>query len=100
MVTKSEMDRTSGRNQDLSNGWTRNNLHMDLLDVVCLGPTSGRTGTPLPKYAQHPDVQERLYQSMHIDKKDLNARMDFLSAVLQEVLRMYPPVGVITRCSP
>jgi cytochrome P450 len=52
--------------------------------------------------AQHPDVQERLYQSIILKEKNKDKdkdKNDYLSAVLQEVLRLYPPVGMTTRIS-
>lgn len=56
--------------------------------------------------AKHPDVQEKVFQDITEKLKDPKAKtvsleevesMEYLSAFLDEVLRMYPPVGMITR---
>ena len=54
--------------------------------------------------AKHPDVQERMYQdvsqhapvSENIRLEHIH-RMDYFQAFLQEVLRLYPPIGLISR---
>jgi len=55
--------------------------------------------------AKTPDLQERLYQRIVEHASDISQevtleeveRMDYLRAVLQEVLWLYPPVGMMTR---
>lgn len=55
--------------------------------------------------AKHPDVQERLYEDIikhapsPVAEIELNhvEKMEYLKMFLQEVLRLYPPVGMIVR---
>ncbi|CAB9496959.1 Psoralen synthase (Fragment) [Seminavis robusta] len=58
--------------------------------------------------AKHPDVQEKVFQDVMKNLKDPNSHddpvtleeaknMEYLSALLNEVLRLYPPVGMMVR---
>ncbi|CAB9518139.1 methylcoclaurine 3'-hydroxylase isozyme 1 [Seminavis robusta] len=58
--------------------------------------------------AKHPDVQDKVFQDVIKNLKDTNnddsnvtleeaENMEYLSAFLNEVLRMYPPVGMVVR---
>ncbi|KAJ3314414.1 hypothetical protein HDV04_000376 [Boothiomyces sp. JEL0838] len=88
------------------NGMTKDDLYGELLGFFFAGheTTSGTLGFLLYKVIDEPLLGERLYNEIRdFDLKDPAAvenlsKLQFLDHFLKEVQRMYPIVGVISRC--
>ncbi|KAI5631853.1 cytochrome p450 domain-containing protein [Phthorimaea operculella] len=81
-------------------------LKEETLGVTIAGmdTSASAVGFVASMLAQHPDVQEKVYQELmgvfegdEPVRPDHLSRLPYLDAVIRETLRLYPPVPVITR---
>lgn len=108
LVAEDPKQQTSGDDKSKERRLNRQELRDETKTFLLAGHETTSTWIYWACYAlaKHPDIQDRLYSDIvnHAGSNtdgpillEQTERMDYLQAFMQEVLRLYPPAGIIFR---